>query len=317
MLDILALGEPLMEFAEVQGDGAGSQLYLKGFGGDISNMAVAAARQNATVGIFTALGEDQFASDFLQLWDREGIDRSTVILRSGERTGIYFIGYGTEGHVFSYFRNGSAASLVTPAELPLDAIAGARVLYISAISQAISQNCTDACVAAIRHARSHGNRVCYDTNLRLKLWPLDRARTVIHSAVALADIVRPSLDDARMLTGLQAPDEICRFYLALGPAIVALTLGKDGAMIATADGCRLVPSSISVDAVDATGAGDTFSGAFVAEWLRSRDPYQAAAYGNVAAALSTLGKGAVAPIPRRDIVQTRLAQTRSNHRNET
>jgi 2-dehydro-3-deoxygluconokinase len=311
MLDILAIGEPLMEFSELLGDErAPGSVYLRGFGGDASNMAVAAARQGARVGMFTALGDDQFASDFLQLWDQEGVDRSTVIRRAGERTGIYFVGYGAEGHVFSYFRKGSAASLVGPAELPLAAIATARVLHISAISQAISESCAEACLAAIRDARSHGNLVCYDTNLRLKLWSLDRARAVIHCAVTLSDIVRPSLDDARTLTGLQSPEEICRFYLGVGPRTVALTLGKDGAMIATADGCRLVPPPISVNAVDATGAGDTFSGAFLAEWLRSRDPYEAAAYGNVAAALSTLGHGAVAPIPCRPDVEQHLAAAR-------
>lgn len=311
MLDILAIGEPLMEFSELAApERAQGSVYLKGFGGDISNMAIAAARQGARVGLFTALGDDQFASDFLELWDQEGIDRSTVIRRTGECTGIYFIGYGAEGHVFSYFRKGSAASLVGPAELPLAAIATARILHISAISQAISESCADACLAAIRYARSHGNLVCYDTNLRLKLWSLDRARDVIQCAVALSDIVRPSLDDARMLTGLQSPEEICRTYLELGPRIVALTLGKDGAMIATVDGCRVVPPSITVDAVDATGAGDTFSGAFLAQWLHSSDPYQAAAYGNVAAALSTLGRGAVAPIPRRPDVERHLAAAR-------
>src|SRR5437016_8524547 len=144
MPDILALGEPLMEFAEVEGGRAGDRLYLKGYGGDVSNMAVAAARQGARVGIFTALGDDQFATDFLDLWDREGIDRSTVILRPGECTGIYFIGYGNEGHVFSYVRKGSAASLVAPPELPLDAIVKARVLFVSAISQAISESCAGA-----------------------------------------------------------------------------------------------------------------------------------------------------------------------------
>jgi len=311
MLDILALGEPLMEFSELSGaEPTQGSVYLKGFGGDVSNMAVAAARQGAHVGLFTALGEDQFASDFLKLWDDEGIDHSTVIRRAGERTGIYFIGYGAEGHIFSYFRKGSAASLVGPAELPLDTIATARILYISAISQAISESCADACFAAIRYARGHGKRVCYDTNLRLKLWSLDRARSVVECAVALSDVVRPSLDDARMLTGLQSPEDICRSYLELGPRIVALTLGKDGAMVATADGCRLVSPQVTVDAVDATGAGDTFSGAFLAEWLRGGDPYEAAAYGNVAAALSTLGRGAVAPIPRRLEVEKHLATAR-------
>jgi 2-dehydro-3-deoxygluconokinase len=309
MTDILAIGEPLMEFAESKGDGrAESGLYVKGFGGDVSNMAVAAARQGTKVGIFTALGDDQFAADFLALWDSEGVDRSTVIRRPGERTGVYFIGYGREGHVFSYFRKGSAASLVAPAELPLAKIADARVLYISAISQAISQSSAEACVDAIRYARARGNVVCYDTNLRLQLWPLDRARDVIHAAAAMADLVRPSLDDARLLTRLSTPAEICRFYLDLGPRIVALTLGRDGAMIATPESCRLIPPSVLVDAIDATGAGDTFSGAFLAEWLRSRDPFQAAAYANVAAALSTQGRGAVIPIPRRSEVEQRLAR---------
>ena len=73
-IDILAFGEPLMEFAEVQRNG--ERLYLPGFGGDVSNTAVAAARQGAKVAVFTALGRDFFGQDFIDLWDREGIDRS-------------------------------------------------------------------------------------------------------------------------------------------------------------------------------------------------------------------------------------------------
>jgi FAD/FMN-containing dehydrogenase len=68
-IDILAFGEPLMEFAHVE---RGSEkLYLPGFGGDVSNVAVAAARQGARTAIFTALGDDPFGGDFLKLWDRE------------------------------------------------------------------------------------------------------------------------------------------------------------------------------------------------------------------------------------------------------
>ena len=109
-LDILSLGEPLMEFAEVER--GGERLFLPGFGGDSSNAAIAAARQGAKVGYFTAVGDDAFGRDFLALWDREGVDRSPVIVRPGARTGIYFISYGPEGHVFSYYRAGSAAAQV-------------------------------------------------------------------------------------------------------------------------------------------------------------------------------------------------------------
>ncbi|GEO15525.1 sugar kinase [Microvirga aerophila] len=299
-IDLLAFGEPLMEFAEVERQG--ESLYLPGFGGDVSNAAVAAARQGAKTAIFTALGSDAFGTNFLKLWDQESIDRSSVIVRPDGRTGVYFISYGEDGHVFSYARAGSAASLVQTDELPLGQIAAARVLHASGISQAISQGCADAVFAAIRHARQNGTIVSYDTNLRLRLWPLDRARAVIHGTVALSDIALPGLDDAQQLTGLDRPEEICAFYLGLGCRIVALTMGKSGTMVATPDRQEVIPAR-PVAAVDATGAGDTFDGAFLAEWLIHGNSFQAAAYANAAAALSTLGQGAVAPMPRRSQVE--------------
>lgn len=302
-LDLLALGEPLMEFAEVRR--GTERLYLPGFGGDVSNTAIAAARQGAKSAIFTALGRDVFGQDFLELWDREGIDRSSVILREEGRTGVYFITYGEDGHIFSYARAGSAASLIGVDDLPLVQIASARVLHASGISQAISESCADAVFAAIRHAKANGTAVSYDTNLRLKLWPLDRARAVIHATAALTDILLPGLDDTRRLTGLDRPEEICRFYLGLGCRVVALTMGADGTMVATGERLDVVPAC-RVEAVDATGAGDAFDGAFLAEWILHGDPFRAAAYANAAAALSTMGPGAVAPIPRRPQVEAIL-----------
>ncbi len=299
-IDLLTIGEPLMEFAEVQRDG--ERLYLPGYGGDVSNAAVAAARQGAKVAIFTALGGDIFGQDFLDLWQREGIDCSSVIRPKDGRTGAYFISYGADGHVFSYARAGSAASLITSEELPLAQIASARILHASGISQAISESCADAVFAAIIHAKSNGTVVSYDTNLRLKLWPLERARAIIHGASALSDILLPGLDDARQLTGLERPEEICAFYLGLGCGVVALTMSKNGTMVATRERVEVIAAR-PVEAVDATGAGDTFDGAFLAEWIVHRDPFRAAAYANAAAALSTLGRGAVAPIPERATVE--------------
>jgi 2-dehydro-3-deoxygluconokinase len=303
-LDILCIGEPLMEFAEVQR--AGERLMLPGFGGDVMNVAVAAARQGARVAAFTALGDDTFGREFLDLWDREGIDRSSVITRENGRTGVYFITYGPEGHEFTYARAGSAASLMTPDELPRDLLESTRVLHVSGISQAISADAADAVSSAIQQAKAAGALVSYDTNLRLRLWPLERARTVIHAAIAHADIARPGLDDARQLTGLDTPDDIADFYLNLGPGIVALTLGSEGCLVATREERRIVPG-IRVEAVDASGAGDTFGGAFLAEYLRSGNPFTAARHANVAAALQTRGHGAVAPMPTRAEVDAVLA----------
>ena len=71
------------------------------------------------------------------------------------------------------------------------------------------------------------------------------------------------------------------------------------------DRLEVIPAR-PVEAIDATGAGDTFDGAFLAEWLAHGDPFGAAAYANAAAALSTLGQGAVAPMPRREAVEAFL-----------
>jgi 2-dehydro-3-deoxygluconokinase len=299
--DILCMGEPLLEFNQ-QADGS----YLPGHGGDTSNCAIAAARQGARVGYFTHLGADPFGRSFLDLWAREGVDASCVRQRGDGHTGIYFVTHGAEGHSFSYFRAGSAASLMTPADIPAEAIGAARVLHVSGISQAISGSAADAVFAAIEIARAAGRQVSYDPNLRLKLWPLERARAIIHAAMARCTIALPGLEDARALTGLQAPDAIVDHYLGLGARIVALTLGAEGTLVATPD-ARARIAGQRVQAVDATGAGDTFDGAFLARLVAGDDAFSAARHANAAAALSTLGYGAVAPMPRQEAVLAFLA----------
>jgi len=299
-IDILAIGEPMVEFNENR---TGPEtVYRPGHGGDTSNAIIAAARQGARTAYFTHLGDDAFGQQFLDLWDKEGVAREHVALRSDSRTGIYFVTHGKEGHAFSYYRAGSAASLVTPKDIPDGLVEGARVLHVSGISQAISNTACDMAFEAIGRAKRAGSMVSYDTNLRLRLWPIERARAVIHAAVAMSDIALPGLDDAEQLTGLTGPEAICDFYLGLGVKIVALTLGKNGTMVAVKGDRRLIPARV-VHAIDATGAGDTFDGAFLAEYLRMGDPFEAAAYANAAAALSTQGYGAVAPIPSRSAVE--------------
>ncbi|MFB4202987.1 MULTISPECIES: sugar kinase [Arhodomonas] len=303
MVDIVCLGEPLLELSERPGDGG--TWFLQGYGGDTSNCAIAAARQEAAVGYLTALGDDGFGRAFLDLWAAEGVDASAVAVDRDAHTGVYFIRYRDGEHVFSYLRQGSAASRLGPDDLPLDYIRAARVLHVSGISQAISSKACDAVFAAMAAAREAGVTVSYDTNLRLKLWPLARARAVIHAAMREADIALPGLEDARRLTGLTDPDAVVDFYAGLGPRVVALKMGREGVLVA-ADGERVHCPAHPVAQVDAAGAGDAFDGAFLAGIVRGARPEAAARYANVAAALSTLGRGAVAPIPRRAAVEAAL-----------
>ena len=148
--------------------------------------------------------------------------------------------------------------------------------------------------------------VSFDTNFRPRLWPAARAAAVIHAAIAQSDIALPSLDDAEALTGLSRPDAIADFYLRLGPRIVALKLGADGVLLATPDHRLRLPAH-PCRAVDATGAGDTFAGSFLARLILGDAPEAAARYASVAAALKCEGFGAVAPIPAAATVLAALA----------
>lgn len=301
--DIVCLGEPLIEFNRPkEGDG---RTWLQGFGGDSQNVAIAAARQGASTGYLTSVGQDWMGDAFLDLWKNEGVDASRVSRHPTAPTGVSFVTHSAAGHKFDYLRKNSAASLMTPGTLATDYIAGARVLHLSAIGQAISDSARATCDAAIDAARTAGVKVSYDTNLRLRLWELDVARAVIDATIARCDIALPSLDDSRELTGLTEPDAIAAYYLGLGAPLVALKMGAEGSLIAMRERMiRIAPHK--VEAVDATGAGDTFDGAFLTRLLAGDDPETAARYANVAAALSTTGYGAVTPMPRASDVLTVL-----------
>lgn len=286
----------MLEFNQQPPDAEGRVLYLEGFGGDTCNAAVAAARAGVRVAYVTAIGRDPAGQRFEALWAEEGVDASAVIRSDTHPTAVYFVMHGPSGHEFLYYRANSAASALTPHDVPEAMIRAARALFVSGISQAISASAADAVFHAIRVARSAGCLVAYDTNYRARLWPAPRAAAVMHAAVAQSDIALPSLEDALTLTGLTQPADIVDFYLRLGPRIVVLKLGARGALLGTADGQIAIPP-FPCHPVDGTGAGDTFCGNFLARLLRGDTPLDAAHYAGAAAAMKTEGFGAIAPMP--------------------
>lgn len=294
--DLLCMGEPMLEFSLQPVGADGRRLYLEGHGGDTSNAAIAAARQGARTGFVTAVGQDPAGDSFLDLWAREGVDTTCVRRDPHHPTASYFVIQKPVGHEFLYYRQGSAASHFGPADVPQAAIAKARFLYVSGISQAISASAADAVFTAIGVARAHGVRVAYDTNYRARLWPARRAAAVIHAAIAEADVALPSIDDAHALAGLTEPEALLDFYLRLGPRIVALKMGGAGTWLATPEARVHIPP-FPCRPVDSTGAGDTFCGSFLARLLAGDPPDAAARYAACAAALMTEGYGGVAPIP--------------------
>ncbi|HZF79133.1 MAG TPA: sugar kinase [Rubrivivax sp.] len=305
-VDILAYGEPMVEFNQT--GAAGGRHYLQGFGGDSSNFAIAAARQGARVGYFSAVGDDHNGRMLRALWDDEGVSHADVKTDAAAFTAIYFVTHGVSGHEFHFFRTGSAASRLQPADVPCQRIAGAQVLHLSGISLALSATACDTGYAAIHTAREAAVKVSFDTNLRLKLWSLHRARAVMNDVMRWADICLPSYDDVLALTGIEKPEALVDYCLRLGAKTVALKLGQAGAIVADANERHHI-APYACTPVDATGAGDTFGGAFVARLVAGDTLLDAGRYAAVAAALSTEGYGAVAPIPRATDVRAALQRS--------
>ena len=305
-VDLLCFGEPMLEFNQLPRNPDGTRHFLEGHGGDTSNAAVAAARQGAKVGMIAGIGRDMPGQSFLDLWSREGIDTSTVRLSDRYLTGVYFVTHDDGGHQFLHYRANSAAAMLAPEDMPLDAIRHAKILYLSGISQGISTLACDASLAAIAAAKAAGVAVAYDTNYRPRLWPPARAAAVMRATMETVDYAFPGIEDVRTLTGLQEPEAMLDYYLRLGPKVVVLKMGEQGSYLATPDRRVRIPA-IRVTAVDATGAGDTFCGSFLARTLAGDPPESAARYASAAAALKCEGYGAVAPIPRPDQVRAALA----------
>ncbi|MBI3975891.1 MAG: sugar kinase [Armatimonadetes bacterium] len=305
MADLIALGEPMVEFAATE-RGRLSQVatFHRGWGGDTSNLAVAAARLGASVGYITRLGGDEFGRSFLTLWAQEGVDASRVLVDPAAFTGVYFIALAEDGsHDFTYYRAGSAASRLRPEDIDAAYLAAARVFHTSGITQATSDSAQAAVDRAIEVARAHGVTVSYDLNIRPRLRPLAELGAVVEATLRRADIIFLSLEDAAHLYGDLPAEAVVERMLAPGPRLAVLKLGAQGCLIASAEGIRIRLPAWPVEPVDATGAGDAFDAAFLVEWLRGQPLEEAGRFANAVGALTARGLGAVGPLPRRGEVE--------------
>jgi len=297
--EVVSLGEPLLEFNAIE-SGPLSQVgnFAVGWGGDTSNFAVAVSRLGGNVGYICRIGGDEFGKVFDQLWKSEGIDTKHVVKENDSFTGIYFISRYEDTHQITYYRKDSAASHLSPKDVPLDYITNAKIFHTSGISQAISESACEAVFYAIEVARKANVLVSYDPNLRLKLWEKDHAREIVMASIELSDFVFPSLEDAIILCGLEDPESILKFFLEKGPRIIALKMGNNGVLLgAEEDIYYITPHKVKV--VDTIGAGDAFDGGFVTAYLKGYSLRECARYANIVAALTTTGYGAVRPIPSR------------------
>ncbi|HEL8103551.1 TPA: sugar kinase, partial [Escherichia coli] len=304
MKKIAFFGEPLVEFSQhSHPDKTDNNVFFQqGFGGDVSNFAICAARQGGNIVSLSPVGKDHWGEEFISLWEKEGIDtRYIKNTESKGHTGLYFISYNDDGHHFTYMRKGSAASQTTFADIPLSILKELDVFHFSAISQAISTSACDTCFSILECLKNTDTIVSYDTNLRLSLWPLQRARAIIKETLPFTGFCFSSYDEASELTEKSKTEDIINILHSWGAKNVILKLGSKGAIFSS-EYVDYHAVGHHVNLVDATGAGDVFAGAFIVEYLRTKDAVDALNYANATAALSVTGYGAIHPIPEKSKV---------------
>jgi len=314
-VDIVSLGEAMVEFYSSDGVSLGrAKNFEKSVGGDTVNLLYAASRFGKKCGYITRVGSDEFGKYLIDAWKREGIDVSNVVVEDGGFTGIYFISLLERGERdFTYYRRDSAASHLSPGDVNPEYLSRCRVFHSSGISQAISASCREAVFKAAEAAKKSGAMFSYDPNVRLKLWSVETAREVIDYTLEMADIVVPSFEDMKLITGLSSPDDVAKAILKKGAKVVALKLGSEGSLVVT-EKERIKTPGFKVDAVDTTGAGDVFNGVFLVGFLEDWGLEKTAKFSNAAAALKTLGRGAVSLVPAREEVSQFLKNKKSDEK---
>jgi len=301
-MDVISLGECMVEMF-CDGRIKDASLFTKAYGGDTLNTIVAASRLGSKTGFITKVGIDPFSDFLLSNWRSEGIDLSQTKLVPGFN-GIYFISLMEKGErEFTYYRPGSAASTLSPEDLDRDYIASAKVLHTSGITQAISKTAKDAALAAFRIAREAGVMTSFDPNLRLKLTPLDQAKKDLMEILQYTDIFLPSSpDETEPLFPRMSDEAIIEFVMAQGVKFVAIKRGADGCVVASEDDVHTLKPELDFEAIDTTGAGDAFNGAFIHGIARGLSAPDAARLGMTMASLKIVGRGAILSLPTKEKV---------------
>jgi fructokinase len=289
----MVMGEALIDLLEADLDGG--QVYRQAIGGAPLNVAVGVARLGGDVRYTGSLSTDVLGDRMAAFLRDAGVDGQGV-RRVAVPTSLAVTTFEGAEPTFTFYGEPPSYALLTPADLDLPLIAGAAVLYTGSISllrEPFLAAARAAWSAASPTPSGPGPMRVFDPNARPTLLPDDAAvdalRELTEEFFATADLVKLSSADAIVLYREHDPAAAAARILALGAGAVVVTCGSRGAHVATRDGATDIPAPL-VEAVDATGAGDSVMAALISRLLSGGRPAGPAAWaGHVRFALSVAG----------------------------
>lgn len=310
-VDIAALGELLIDFTQVGYANGGGKLFEQNPGGAPANMLTAASHMGCRTAFIGKVGKDMHGAFLKQVLQKEGIGTENLIEDDRHFTTLAFVEIAENGErAFSFARKPGADTCLRADELDRALLSDCKIFHFGSLSLT-DEPARGATLEAIQTARAAGALISYDPNYRASLWESEAAAAAqMKSVIPLADVMKVSDEESLLLTGADSYANAADALLSMGPRLVAITLGSDG-VLAAAKGERRRFRGFSVQAVDTTGAGDSFWGGFLSKFLSLNkaldaltweDLHACALQGNALASLCVQKRGGISSIPKKEEV---------------
>ncbi len=284
-MNILSLGDLLLDvvvrYDPLSGEAdTGPDVVRTLPGGSATNFAVHAARLGASVRFVSRVGCDWEGEMLVRSLQLEGVEASVRTVQEAA-TGRVLVMVDPAGHrrMWSY---PGASSTFSPDDLDHTWFHNLDAFHLTGYSL-LRDGPRPATLHALDMARSNGSPLCtLDPNPPHLISDYGPTRYRDLLARLQFDIIFPNLEEGRLLSGKEPPKEIAASLLDISPMVV-LTLGERGCIVATHAGNLEVGAAQVDKVVDVTGAGDAFAAGFVVEYLKGKDPRQAATAANTTA----------------------------------
>ncbi|MED1205972.1 carbohydrate kinase family protein [Heyndrickxia acidicola] len=307
MLDVIALGEVLIDFTPAGKSETGEVRFEQNPGGAPANVLSLLAKLGKSTAFIGKVGDDQFGHYLHNTLRESGMNTKGLVFSKDTRTTLAFVHLDDQGdRSFSFYRSPGADMMLRENEVDFELISNARVFHFGSISMT-HEPAASATLKAAAHAKEHGVLISYDPNLRENLWDdLTHAKERMEQGLFFADVVKISEEELEFISGTKDLEKGSS-YLSdrFDIPLILVTLGSKGCFYrhGSETGCR---SGYHVKAVDTTGAGDAFLGGMLYQILEKGVPLsgldledmdQMVSFANAVGALVTTKKGAIPAMP--------------------